>query len=140
MGEGRTNMKTVKVKINASDDGAGGFDFDVDEIKPPQAHLKLDKDSGTHLIAFELHDHSSGKLKFDSRDPIWVGEDCPCPPAQGINTDQVELGDCGTQSLQIINGNWGRERELRYQPNFVANDGSPRNCDPVIQNGGGIKS
>jgi hypothetical protein len=133
-------MNSKKVKIKATGDGVGGVDFEVDGIKAPHAHLELDKDSGKHLIEFELHDHSGLELKFDSRDPIWVDEDCPCPPRGGIHSDQIEVGDCADRSLQIVNGNWGRERELRYQLNFVASDGSRPNCDPVVKNGGGIKS
>ena len=133
-------MKNRKVKIRATDDGAGGVAFDVDGFKPHNARLELGKDSGTHLIEFELHDQSGRELSFDSADPIWVDEDCPCPPAQGLNSDQVELGECERRSLKLVNGNWGRERELRYQLNFVGEDGSRSICDPVIKNGGGIKN
>ena len=133
-------MKSRKIKIKATRDSAGGVEFDVDGFKPHKARLELDKDSGKHEIEFELHDHSDRGLRFDTDDPIWVDEDCPCPPAKGLNSDQVELGDCADQSLKLVNGNWGRERELRYQLNFVAKDGSKSNCDPVIKNGGGIKS
>ena len=132
-------MKIAKVKISAHDDGAGGIEFEVDGIKPHKARLSLEKDSGTHLIEFELHDQSDRGLKFDSLDPLWVDEDCPCPPAKGLNSDQVELGDCSSDSLKLLNGNWGRQRELRYQLNFVAADGARSICDPVIVNGGGIK-
>jgi hypothetical protein len=135
-----TPMKSRKVKIKATGDGAGGVEFEVDGLKPHKARLKLDKDSGKHLIEFELHDQSGLELSFDAADPIWVDEDCPCPPAQGLNSDQVELDDCGDRLLKLVDGNWGRERELRYQLNFVGNDGSRSICDPVILNGGGIKT
>ena len=133
-------MKKRKIKITAADDGNGAIDFDVDGHKPHKARLNLDKDSGKHEIEFELHDHSGHGLKFDADDPIWIDEDCPCPPAKGLNSDQVEVGDCERHSLKLVNGNWGRERELRYQLNFVAEDGSRSICDPVIKNGGGIKN
>jgi hypothetical protein len=133
-------MPNRKIKIDARNDGAGGIDFEVDGAKPHMAKAELPKDSGRHFIEFRLYDTSGKKLKFDSGDPIWLGEDCPCPPAAGLNSDQVELGTCSDRSLQLTNGNWGRGRELRYQLNFVADDGSRATCDPVIVNGGGIKT
>jgi hypothetical protein len=125
--------------VKATTDETGAVDFEVDGVKAKHARLKLDKDSGEHPIEFELHDHSGRNLKFDSSDPIWVGEDCPCPPAQGINSDQITVSDCSDQKLNTLNSNSGRARELRYQLNFVAGDGAALNCDPVMENGGGIK-
>jgi hypothetical protein len=133
-------MQSRNVKILASQAASGGIDFDVDGVKAAHAWLKLDKDSGKHSINFELHDKSGRNLKFDAADPIWISEDCPCPPAAGINSDQIDITDTAERSLQVQNGNWGRARELRYQLNFIAEDGSRAACDPVIQNGGGIKS
>jgi hypothetical protein len=127
------------VKVMALDDGAGGIDFEVDGVKAKQAVLKLDKDSGNHSIAFQLSDRTGRGLQFDTADPIWVEEDCPCPPSQGLNTDQITVTARNKNRLETENANSGRERALRYQLNFIASDGSRAECDPIINNGGGIK-
>jgi hypothetical protein len=132
-------MPKRKVKIRAADDGAGGVDFEVDGVKAKHARLKLDRDSGQHEIEFELHDQSGLNLTFDSEDPLWIGENCPCPPPQGVNSDQVQIANTAAQSLTALNANSGAARELRYQLNFVAKDGSRQVCDPIMENGGGIK-
>ena len=59
------------------------------------------------------------------------------PPRQGINSDQLGVTDCTADTLSTTNPNDGAARELRYQLNFVAGDGSRANCDPIIENGGG---
>lgn len=132
-------MKSKKVKVRAveSDDG---LEFEIDGIKAKHASFKLDKDSGLHSIEFELHDETQKGLAFDLDDPIWVGEDCPCPPDPGINSDQISIGPSSHRSLVAMNSNSGRARELRYQLNFVAADGDRANCDPIIRNGGGVKT
>lgn len=131
---------TKSVKVKAKVDQSGVVDFEVDGIKAQHSRLKLDKDSGEQTINFELNDHSGKGLQFNLGDPLWLGEDCPCPPTQGIHSDQIRVTDIGSQHLEITNSNSGRARELRYQLNFVASDGSALNCDPVIENGGGIKT
>jgi len=130
-------MPSKNVKVTATLDGAGSIDFEIDGVKAKHARLKLDKDSGEHALDFMLQDHTGMGLRFDERDPIWVGEDCPCPPPQGINSDQLKVVGCKDGRLSALNANNGRERELRYQLNFVADDGSKADCDPIIRNGGG---
>jgi hypothetical protein len=125
--------------VTAQDDGAGGILFDLDGVKPQQAVLKLDKDSGNHSIAFQLNDRTGRGLEFHPEDPIWIEEDCPCPPSQGINSDQITVTARNKNRLETDNANSGRARQLRYQLNFVASDGSRAECDPIISNGGGIK-
>jgi hypothetical protein len=125
--------------VTAKDDGAGGILFDLDGVKPQQAVLKLDKDSGNHSIAFQLNDRTGRGLEFHPEDPIWIEEDCPCPPSQGINSDQITVTARNKNRLETDNANSGRARQLRYQLNFVASDGSRAECDPIISNGGGIK-
>jgi hypothetical protein len=124
--------------VRALDDGAGGIDFEVDGVKANQAVLKLDKGSGKHSIAFQLNDQTGRGLQFHPDDPIWVDEDCPCPPAQGLNSDQITVTARNKNRLEADNANSGREREVRYQLNFVASDGSRAECDPIIKNGGAI--
>jgi len=133
-------MPSKNVKVRAFLDNAGAVDFDVDGLKPQQARLKLDKDSGKHDIGFMLKDQTGKGLQFDTGDPIWVDEDAPCPPTPGVTTDQLTVTGCTADQLSTTNANDGRARELRYQLNFVANDGSRQSCDPIIDNGGGTKS
>ena len=131
---------TKSVKVTATADQFGVVDFDIDGVKAKQARMKLAKDSGAQAIDFELRDQTGKGLQFDTNDPIWVGEDCPCPPQRGINSDQITIGGASASRLSTVNSNSGRARELRYQLNFLTNDGSALNCDPVIENGGGIKT
>lgn len=126
-----------KIKVRAVIDVDGQLDFEVDGVKAKQAKLKLDKGSGAHDLNFDLQDHSGRGLQFDTGDPIWVDEDGPCPPSPGISSDQLSVTGCTTDRLSAVDANNGRSRELRYQLNFIAADGSHSNCDPIIQNGGG---
>jgi hypothetical protein len=130
-------MKTKKVKVRATADSGGAVEFDIDGVKAQHAMLKLDKDSGQHAIDFELNDHSGRGLMFQTDDPIWVGENVPCPPEPGVNSGQISVTGCAPETLSTVNANSGKPRELRYQLNFVTADGSKLNCDPIIQNGGG---
>ena len=130
-------MKTRNVKVRAMTDPSGSVEFEVDGVKAKHARLKLDKDSGAHAIEFELQDHSGSGLQFNMADPIWICENCPCPPAPGLNSNQLSVIECDTQKLSTVNDNSGAQRELRYQLNFVKADGSVELCDPIIDNGGG---
>lgn len=128
-------MKNVKVRAFLNSSGA--VDFDVDGVNAKHSKLNLPKDSGAHDIDFDLHDETSRDLRFDTAHRIWVDEDGPCPPSPGISSDQLSVARCNAGMLSATNSNSGRQRELRYQLNFVAEDGSRFTCDPIIQNGGG---
>jgi hypothetical protein len=130
-------MRVKIVKVVAASNDAGGIEFEVDGMKAEHARLHLEKDSGQHAINFQLHDQTGRDLRFDPNDPIWIGEDCPCPPARGINSDQMNVTDLSSRSLETVNSNSGRGRDLRYQLNFIDGQGMPSNCDPVIRNDGG---
>jgi hypothetical protein len=130
-------MQNKNVKVRAITSPGGQVEFEVDGVNAKHARLKLEKDSGPHVIDFELHDHSGKDLQFHPRDPLWVGENCPCPPPQGINSNQLSVSGCQPRTLSTVNQNSGEPRELRYQLNFLAADGSQLTCDPIIQNGGG---
>ena len=130
-------MKVRNVKIVAISDEDGNIDFELDGIKPQHARLHLEKDSGKHAINFDLHDRTGRDLAFDPDDPIWIGEDCPCPPAPGINSDQMNVAGLTSRSLKTVNANSGRGRDLRYQLNFIDRDGARQTCDPIIRNDGG---
>jgi len=130
-------MKSMQVIVRATDNGSGGIDFEVDGVKAHKSRIALQKDSGSHEIDFKLKDETSRQLRFDVGDPIWVGEDCPCPPPQGLNSDQLSISRCSDNKLSTVDLNTGRGRELRYQLNLSGGDGSRFVCDPVITNGGG---
>lgn len=127
----------MDVKITASALADGTIGWDIDGKKPKDSRITLGAGSGKHQLDFRLKDDAEGGLAFNVDDPIWVGEDCPCPPPQGLNTDQIEVVDCSPGKLSVIDSNSGRARELRYQLNFISADGRPAKCDPVITNGGG---
>lgn len=128
-------MVTDKVKVRASLIG-GSIDWEVDGIKARDAKLKLHKGSGAHELDFRLDDDTGLGLAFDTNDPIWVGENIPCPPPRGINSDQISVSACSSANLLTVDENSGRARELRYQLNFVTADGRQEMCDPIIENGG----
>lgn len=129
-------MKTRDVTVHAATGPSGTVEFQVDGVQAEHARLKLDPKSGEHRIHFHLDDHSGLGLSYDEGDPIWVGENCPCPPPSGVNSDQIGSIDCNSHLLSAVNANSGAARELRYQLNFTAKDGSSHSCDPIIENGG----
>ena len=130
-------MKQLKVKVRATLDGSGAVDFELDGQKAKQHRLKLNKDSGSHSIEFDLHDQTGMQLQFNQADPIWAGDNVPCPPAQGMNSDQLSVAECISGNLTVLNANSGPSREVRYQLNFVDANGAAQSCDPIIDNGGG---
>lgn len=132
-------MSKRKVKIEAIRDASGAIDFEVDGTKANASRIKFEKDSGPHTIEFQLKDRTGSGLEFDLSDPIWVGEDCPCPPPRGIASDQLSVDRCSADKLSARNANEGRARELRYQLNFRDASGGRQECDPVITNGGGTR-
>lgn len=131
-------MPSKNVKVRAFVNDAGAVDFDVDGVKAKHARLKLEKGSGAHDINFNLQDQTGQGLMFNQADPIWIDEDAPCPPTPGITTDQLAVTECRPDRLSAIDQNSGRARQLRYQLNFVAADGSKADCDPIVDNGGGV--
>jgi hypothetical protein len=130
-------MPTMNLKVRAFIDDTDSIDFDIDGVKAKHARLRLGRNTGEHAIHFRVLDHSGRGLRFDTADPIWVDEDGPCPPSPGISSDQLGVTGCTADALSTTNANSGRARELRYQLNFIANDGSRASCDPIIDNGGG---
>ena len=130
-------MKQKKVKIRAALDALGRVDFDLDGTKAGEHRLKLGAGEGPHSIGFELHDQSGKELRFDTADPIWAGENCPCPPPEGLSSGQLSISGCDPQTLMLVNQNSGAPVEIRYQLNFIGADGSLERCDPIMDNGGG---
>lgn len=130
-------MPTMNLRVRAFIDDTGTIDFDIDGVKANQARLRLGRNTGEHILHFRLQDHTGRDLRFDTDDPIWIDEDGPCPPSPGISSDQLDVTGCTPSMLSTLNANSGRARELRYQLNFIAADGSLQTCDPIIDNGGG---
>ena len=129
-------MTSTKVKVRASLDASGAIEFEVDGVKAKDARLKVGKGTGPLSIDFELHDQTGQGLRFGA-DPLWAAESSPCPPPRGLNTNQLTVTNQSAGTLSITNQNSGASREIRYQLNFLAADGSQAPCDPIIDNGGG---
>ena len=107
--------------------------------KPAKDH-KVAIAHGAPLDQIEIRIKSDKSAKdlglcIDTSAPFQVAQDNgQCPP-QGINTDQIELVGCDSDSVTISNKN-SYACTLRYQVNVVDKDGNPCPCDPIIQNGG----
>ena len=127
-------------------DDNGTIEWDLDSNNSPAPGKKrpvlLEHDSGEHEIVYHLQTAPGLKFDFDTSNPIDTEDDVPCPPASGLNSDQIEVVSCSKNKLVIRDKNEGDARLVRYQLNFVSSDGgsSPPACDPVILNGGGTKT
>jgi hypothetical protein len=110
--------------------------WDCPDGKPAKEHkTHVDKGAPPEKIDFRLKDKTGLGLAFDSVSPIHAWEQEGCPPS-GLETDQIEVKDCKSGRLTIVDRNTGPERTIHYQLNVVAQDGSSHHCDPIIQNGG----
>jgi hypothetical protein len=110
--------------------------WDCPDGKPAKEHkTHVDKGAPPEKIDFRLKDKTGLGLAFDSVSPIHAWEQEGCPPS-GLETDQIEVKDCKSGRLTIVDRNTGPERTIHYQLNVVAQDGSSHPCDPIIQNGG----
>ena len=73
-----------------------------------------------------------GKRRIDVAEPLRPS------PARGLEAEFFDVcAGLSSRSLETVNSNSGRGRDLRYQLNFVDGQGMPSNCDPVIRNDGG---
>jgi hypothetical protein len=126
----------IEVKAIAN---GGTIDWEVDGKKPHKSELKFDRDSGAHEIKFDLDRDRVLKdrgLRFNCTNPIFVHDDVSRCPTSGVD-EQIEVLDCSRDSLTIYDKNFGSPKLLRYQLNFVEDDGASSVCDPIIDNGGG---
>lgn len=114
------------------------FECDFDPPWNGQKDIKLCKDSGPHKFMFHLKDPDHIGLKFDTRDVLWVDETTNCPPAKGINTDQISDVQANANLATFVDENYGAMRKLSYALNVTSNKG-PGQFDPIIENGGGIR-
>jgi hypothetical protein len=99
-------------------------------------------------VTIDLIDNTNLGLEFDHSDPMWVQEGGNCPPASGINTNEIPKGSLGFPKksggggddyakLQFKNTNQ-KQCTLIYQLNFIDSDGNPADpqFDPEFRNGG----
>lgn len=120
----------------------GGIDFtlgDTSKAPPPgspNSKPSLGKNSGKCRFTVTIKDVDNLGVEFTS-DPIWAGENCPCPPPQGVTTDQIEdVTRLNATQITFVDRNKGKERTIVYQLNMAA-AGQPCPFDPEIKNGGG---
>lgn len=126
---------TIEVKAKAI---GSSIDWEVDGKKPDEAKLKLDKDSGGHEIIFDLDADGALKsrgLRFNCAYPIFVSENTATCPTSGVD-DQINVLECSPGKLKVFDKNTGVAKMLRYQLNFVEENGAAPVCDPIIENGG----
>ena len=111
----------------------GGNSSDVPAKYPK---VQLPKDSGAHLIIFELSGNDTG-ITFSKNDPIWVQEGGkPIRPGLHPQILLAEPMDHG-KKLIVVDRNDNdpaKVLQLHYQLNF---DGDAPPVDPIIENGGG---
>lgn len=131
----RLTKHAVEVKAIAN---GGSIDWEIDGKKPHESKMKFEADSGGHEIQFDLDRDRALKqrgLRFDRQNPIFVHDKVTSCPTSGVD-EQIEVRDCSDEKLTIYDKNNGEKKTLRYQLNFIENDGARPVCDPIIENGG----
>ena len=120
----------------------GSIAFKLGETRQPPApgspipKVHLDKNSGKCLFTVTIEDVNNLGVEY-TNDPLWAGEDCPCPPPQGINTDQIyDVQRLSDNQISFVDRNKGKDRTIVYQLNMIAGS-QPCPFDPEIKNGGG---
>lgn len=97
-------------------------------------HINFAKDTGPHLIVFQLPQNSPAT--FNANDPIWVAPGTTSPTKPGIDpqiSDWAVLG--GGKTLVLLDQNYGNQATLSYR---IKADNYAPVLDPIIDNGGGI--
>jgi hypothetical protein len=128
------------IEVEAVANG-NGVDWEIDGKKPDESKLKLDYKSGGHEITFDLdRDHALKErgLRFNCAYPIFIHDNVENCPDSGVD-EQIEVLSCSTDKLTIYDKNTGEAKLLRYQLNFVEDDGAQQVCDPIIDNGGNLQ-
>lgn len=123
-----SNKKSKSVKLTPTPDGWAPVD-----------KIKVDKDSGPHLISFELPQNQT-TISFDRSDPIWV--QAGSKPTKKTEHDQIPAWVVTEDGKELIlldlndNDSSQGTLELHYQLNFAS---PTKPLDPIIENGGGPK-
>jgi hypothetical protein len=127
-GIGMSNKKSKLVKLTPTPDGWAPVD-----------KIKVDKDSGPHLISFELPQNQT-TISFDRSDPIWV--QAGSKPTKKTEHDQIPAWVVTEDGKELVlldlndNDSSQGTLELHYQLNFAS---PTKPLDPIIENGGGPK-
>ncbi len=108
------------------------LDFKADPPRGSKAEIRLKPCSGSHEIV--IHLVKAPGIRFDTRKPIWVIKDGPCPPPADSTSSQIRVVSCEDKKLVIRDSNDGPACDLAYQLNFI---GAPP-FDPMIRNGGSV--
>lgn len=99
--------------------------------------IDLPKDNN-YKMNFTLIDKTNLNLRFDASAPIFIREGGAGPCPTDVSTTQILVDSCDANTLSVIDWNFGAERELYYQLNFVNKTGQQKfDYDPIIKNGGG---
>jgi hypothetical protein len=102
-----------------------------------EPHVKLGKDSGAHVITFDIIGNSKD-ITFDPQDPIWIqmGTKPTAPPQKGADNGQIAGPVIANNGKQLMIVDWNTlPGALNYHMNFKGY--GP--LDPIIDNGGGVK-
>lgn len=90
-----------------------------------------------YKFQIEIVDEDNLGIEF-APDPLWVVKDGPCPQSKSMDPEQIVDIKPGTTLLRFKNQNKGQPCTLRYQLNFVDQQGRKvEPLDPEIRNGGG---
>lgn len=107
------------------------------KLKP----LLFDPGGSPQDITFELRPPAGQNWRFRRANggPISTQDNCDCPPADGVNSDQLQNPRLVSDTvLTVTNVNDGPARLVRYKLHI---EGAPLpECDPAILNGGGGSS
>jgi hypothetical protein len=137
------DLDKVEVDIFAEHDGKGGVLWSHKVKNPGHGHgqkIKLPRGIG-YEIHFDLRKPHDLNVQFDASAPFFCKEGTADPCPSEITTDQIMVESCEKDELVVVDWNYGKEQELRYQLNFVDDAGARVDpYDPVILNeGGGTK-
>lgn len=135
-------MRELNLYIFPRRDAAGKIEYTLsrDKAPPPPKDpppgIDLPRKSGRWLFVFKIENGPDTNVEF-KEDFVWAGEDCACPPPQGITTDQVtDATRLNASQATFINRNKGRPRTIVYQLNMQEGE-VDWPLDPEIRNGGG---
>ena len=101
-------------------------------------HVHLPKDSGAHVLTFDIVDNHTGKDITFGTDPLWIqtGSKPNAKPLPGSDMGQIGGWKVLDNGHQLVVVDWNdAATQLLYRLNF--NGYVP--TDPIIENGGGIK-
>lgn len=136
-----TNRVAVRVFANELDDEVvftHDWSANGGQYKDPPMVLPPGRRDWT--ITYTLHDFTNCGLQFvgDAEDAMWVQKGLGCPAGPGNGDDHIDFGSVSSQSLTVVDDNYGDPCTLTYMLRFKDNSSNPRiyRYDPEIKNGG----